>query len=175
MIGAVVATPQGRGVVLAKVVIDATGNADVAAAAGAKYHLHRRSPSSPCRAPACPACGSATSYNNTDFTITDETDMVDVWHVLVYAKNKYPQAFDQGRLIDTRERRRIVGDFTVSTLIDDINGRTYPDSIVQARSNFDTHGYTVDPYRWWSIRSTRASWCMSPIGRCCRRGWRASW
>jgi flavin-dependent dehydrogenase len=33
--GAVVATPQGRGVVLAKVVIDATGNADVAAAAGA--------------------------------------------------------------------------------------------------------------------------------------------
>ena len=36
VIGAVVATPHGRGVVLAKVVIDATGNADVAAAAGAE-------------------------------------------------------------------------------------------------------------------------------------------
>ena len=33
--GAVVATPEGRGVVLARVVVDATGNADVAAAAGA--------------------------------------------------------------------------------------------------------------------------------------------
>ncbi|MEJ2705657.1 MAG: FAD-dependent oxidoreductase [Sedimentisphaerales bacterium] len=32
--GVVVATPEGRGVVLAKVVIDSTGNADVAAAAG---------------------------------------------------------------------------------------------------------------------------------------------
>ncbi|MHC4073130.1 MAG: FAD-dependent oxidoreductase, partial [Planctomycetota bacterium] len=34
--GVVVATPQGRGVVLAKVVIDSTGNADIAAAAGAE-------------------------------------------------------------------------------------------------------------------------------------------
>ncbi len=35
-------SPRGRGVVLAKAVIDATGNADVAAAAGAAVHLHRR-------------------------------------------------------------------------------------------------------------------------------------
>ena len=31
----VVATPQNRGILLAEVVIDATGNADIAAAAGA--------------------------------------------------------------------------------------------------------------------------------------------
>lgn len=35
VLGAVVVTPRGRGVVLARVVVDATGNADVAAAAGA--------------------------------------------------------------------------------------------------------------------------------------------
>ncbi len=40
--GVVVATPQGRGVVLAKVVIDSTGNADIAAAAGAHHRQHRR-------------------------------------------------------------------------------------------------------------------------------------
>ncbi len=34
--GVVVATPEGRGVVLAKVVIDSTGNADIAATAGAQ-------------------------------------------------------------------------------------------------------------------------------------------
>ena len=47
------------------------------------------------------------AYNNTDFTIVDETDMVDIWQMFVYSKGKYPQAFDHGRLIDTRERRRI--------------------------------------------------------------------
>ena len=36
--GVVVATPFGRGVVLADVVIDSTGNADIAAAAGADTH-----------------------------------------------------------------------------------------------------------------------------------------
>ncbi|HID24350.1 MAG TPA: FAD-dependent oxidoreductase, partial [Planctomycetaceae bacterium] len=85
------------------------------------------------------------TYTNTDFTIADETDLVDVWHLFAYAKEKYPNAFDQGKLIDTRERRRILGEF-VMTLVDQINGRTYPDTVVVAYSNFDTHGYTVDPY-----------------------------
>ncbi len=144
VVGAVVATPQGRGVVLAKVVIDATGNADVAAPAGAKT-IYTDASEFGMQGTGLPGLRLGDKYNNTDFTITDETDMVDVWQVLVYAKNKYPQAFDQGRLIDTRERRRIVGDFTLN-LIDAINGRTYPDSLVQARSDFDSHGYTVDPY-----------------------------
>jgi hypothetical protein len=144
VVGAVVATPQGRGAVLAKVVIDATGNADVAAPAGAKT-IYTDASEFGMQGTGLPGLRLGDKYNNTDFTITDETDMVDVWQVLVYAKNKYPQAFDQGRLIDTRERRRIVGDFTL-TLIDAVNGRTYPDSLVQARSDFDTHGYTIDPY-----------------------------
>ena len=37
MKGVVVATPQGRGVVLANAVVDATGNSDVAVAAGADF------------------------------------------------------------------------------------------------------------------------------------------
>ena len=43
------------------------------------------------------------TYNNTDFTIVDETDMVDVWRMFVFSKDKYRRAFDHGRLIDTRE------------------------------------------------------------------------
>jgi len=142
--GAVVATPAGRGVVLAETVIDATGNSDVAAAAGAET-IYTDASEFGMQGTGLPGLKLGGAYNNTDFTIVDETDMVDVWHTFVYAKNKYPQAFDQGRLIDTRERRRIVGDFTI-TLLDQVNGRTYPDSVVRARSNFDTHGYTVDPY-----------------------------
>jgi hypothetical protein len=141
--GAVVATPYGRGVVLANTVIDATGNSDIAASAGAET-IYTDATEFGMQGTGLPGRRLGGSYNNTDFTIVDETDMVDVWHVLVYSKAKYEQAFDHGRLIDTRERRRIVGDFTI-TLADQLNERTYPDSVVQSWSNFDTHGYTVDP------------------------------
>ncbi len=142
--GVVVATPQGRGVVLAHVVIDSTGNADIAAAAGAQTS-YTDDTQLAMQGTGLPGRKLGATYANTDFTITDETDMLDVWHVFVYAKAKYAEAFDQGQLIDTRERRRIVGDFTM-TILDQVNGRTYPDTICLARSNFDTHGYTIDPY-----------------------------
>ena len=72
--------------------------------------------------------------------------MVDVWHVYVYAKYKYPKAFDQGQLVDTRERRCIEGEH-VLTVLDEVTERTYTDTVVQARGGgYDTHGYTVDPY-----------------------------
>ncbi|MHC4181397.1 MAG: FAD-dependent oxidoreductase, partial [Planctomycetota bacterium] len=144
VIGAVVATPQGRGVVLAAAVIDATGNADVAAAAGAEC-MYTDASEFGMQGTGLPGRKLGETYNNTDFTITDETDMVDVWQLFVHSKDKYKNAFDHGRLIDTRERRRIVGDFTIN-LLDQINLRTYPDSVVTAYSNFDTHGYTIDPY-----------------------------
>jgi hypothetical protein len=144
VIGAVVATPQTRGVVLAKSVIDATGNADVAAAAGAEC-LYTDASEFGMQGTGLPGRKLGETYNNTDFTITDETDMVDVWQLLVHSKEKYAGAFDHGRLVDTRERRRIVGDFTI-TILDQMNLRTYPDAVVTTYSNFDTHGYTTDPY-----------------------------
>jgi len=142
--GAVVATPQGRGVVLAKVVIDGTGNSDVAAAAGAPC-IYTDGIDIALQGTGLPPRILGRNYTNTDYTITDETDMHDVWHLFVYARAKAKGAFDLGQLIDTRERRRIVGDSTVSVL-DQLNQRTYPDTIVEAYSNFDTHGYTTAPY-----------------------------
>ena len=142
--GAVIATPHGRGVVLAKVVIDATGNADVAAAAGADC-IYTNETEVAMQGTGLPGKKLGGSYNNTDFTITDETDLVDVWHLLVYSKHKYPEAFDHGRLVDTRERRCVVGDY-VMTFLDQVCLRTHPDTICQARAGaYDTHGYTVDP------------------------------
>lgn len=142
--GVVVATPQGRGVVLAKAVIDTTGNSDIAAAAGAQTYYTDETELA-LQGTGLPPRQLGTTYTNTDFTITDETDLVDMWHLYVYSKSKYDKAFDHGQLIDTRERRRIVGEFTM-TLADQILGRTYPDTIEVAFSNFDSHGYTVDPY-----------------------------
>lgn len=141
--GVVVVTPRGRGVVLARVVIDATGNADVAAAAGAEC-VYTDASEFAMQGTGLPPRQLGAAYANTDYLYTDETDLIDVWHAFLYARNRYRGAFDLGQLVDTRERRRIVGDFTV-TILDQVAGRTYPDTIVQARTGYDTHGPTVAP------------------------------
>jgi len=146
VIGAVVATPHGRGVVLADVVIDGTGNADIAAAGGAAC-VYTDASTVAVQGTGLPPRALGRSYTNTDFTIVDETDMLDIWHVYVYAKHKYAarRPFDMGKLIDTRERRRILGEFTMSVL-DQVNRRTYGDTVAQAATNYDTHGYTIHPF-----------------------------
>ncbi|MGC9326287.1 MAG: FAD-dependent oxidoreductase [Candidatus Hinthialibacter sp.] len=141
--GAVVATPEGRGVILANVTIDSTGSADIAIAAGADYdftgaeHAALQGTGLPPRQP-------GASYTNTDYTFVDDADPVDVWRSFVIAKEKFAGAYDLGQIVDTRERRRIIGDFVISPL-DIINKRTFPDTVNIAYSNFDTHGYTVHP------------------------------
>jgi len=141
--GVVVATPEGRGVVLAKVVIDSTGNADVAAAAGAAC-VYTNGTGVAVQGAGLPGRKMGAGYTNTDWTFIDDADVVDVWRAFVVAKKKFKDSYDLGQLVDTRERRRIVGDFTVSPM--DISlGRTHPDTIVIARSNFDTHGFTIHP------------------------------
>ena len=141
--GVVVATPRGRGVVLAKVVVDATGNADVAAAAGAKC-VYTDASEFAMQGTGLPGRQLGATYTNTDYTYTDETDMVDVWHLFVYAKDKFAGAFDLGQLIDTRQRRQIVGDYTLR-YVDQVAGRTFPDSIALCSAGYDTHGYIIDP------------------------------
>lgn len=143
VVGVVVTTPLGRGVVLAKTVVDSTGNSDVAAAAGADTvttsaeHIAMQGTGLPPRA-------LGTGYTNTDYSFVDESDPVDQWRMIVTSREKYKNSYDMSPFIDTRERRRIVGDFVISPL-DIMNGRTYDDSIAIHSSNFDTHGYTVHP------------------------------
>jgi flavin-dependent dehydrogenase len=160
--GVIVATPEGRGVVLAKVVIDGTGNADVAAAAGAEtvYNSPRdvamQGTGIPYRAP-------GASYINTDWTYVDEVDMVDVTTALIAAKRKFSGTYDLGQLIDTRERRRIVGDYTLTPL-DIVNQRHFPDTVqISQGGKLDKHGPTVDPF--YSINNHLGGLAYTPY-RC---------
>jgi hypothetical protein len=141
--GVVVATPEGRGVILARTVIDSTGNADIAASAGASC-VYTDGTNVAVQGAGLPPLKLGAGYTNTDWTFIDDGDILDIWRSFVVAKKKYKDAYDLGQLLDTRERRRIIGDFTMSPM--DISiGRTYPDTIVISRSNFDTHGYTIHP------------------------------
>ncbi|HOX38574.1 MAG TPA: FAD-dependent oxidoreductase [Candidatus Brocadiia bacterium] len=141
--GVVVVTPYGRGVVLAKTVIDATGNSDFAAAAGAQC-IYTDASDVAVQGTGMPPWTPGAHYTNTDYTITDETDMLDRWRTFLIGRAKFESAYDLSQIIDTRERRRIVGDFVISPL-DVFLGRTFPDTVVMSKSNFDTHGFTVHP------------------------------
>jgi len=141
--GVVAATPQGLGVVLAKVVIDSTGSAALAAAAGAEL-AYRPASEIALQGTGLPPGFLSPHYFNTDYTYVDETDVFDIWRAFVVGREKYKSSYDLGQLIGTRERRRVVGDVELQPS-DAALGRTWHDTIVIAHSDFDSHGYTVDP------------------------------
>ncbi len=142
-VGLVVATPHGRGAVLANTVIDATGNSVLPACAGVPCqeitgaHIAVQGTGLPTFSP-------GVGYLNGDWTFNDDSDVLDMWRMFVVAKHKYAehyQGFDLGQLITTRARRRIIGDVVI-TPMDIINERTYPDIITVSKSNFDNHGFS---------------------------------
>lgn len=160
--GVVVATPQGRGVVLCHTVIDGTGHADVAAAAGAEC-LDTDSEHIALQGAGLPQSEPGAAYINTDWTFIDESDLIDVWSAYVVAKDLFRDAYDLGQLIDTRERRRIVGDYLLTPL-DIINRRTFPDTVgISNGGRLDKHGYTVHPF--YMINNWRGGISYTPY-RC---------
>jgi len=141
--GVVVATPAGRGLVLAKVVVDATGNADIAVAAGAEC-VEPWSEDIVVQGAGLAPRDLGMSRNSTDWTFADDADMVDHWHHSVHAKERFPNAYDLATLTGTRERRRIEGQFELSPL-DIVNQRTYVDTVSIAQCFFDSHGFLIHP------------------------------
>jgi hypothetical protein len=124
--GVVITTPYGRGVVLSKIVIDSTGSADVAIAAGADYNYNGQNV-------AVQGAGMGywkpeDYYNNNDWAFIDDSDVLDISRIYVQAKKKLTGHYDMVKLPQTRERRRMVGEYTVS-VYDVINKRRFPDTI----------------------------------------------
>lgn len=144
--GVAVSTPFGPGIVLAETVIDSTGNGDIAIAAGAEYEYLENSRIG-IQGVGLPTFELGDHYNNSDFSVAYESDMVDTWQLRVYGKSKYRtgNSYDVSSLVDTRERRRVVGDFYL-TVPDQIMHRKYPDTVVQAYSDYDCHGVNYNDY-----------------------------
>lgn len=142
--GLVVATPQGRGIILSKILIDSTGSADIAIAAGADYEYTNKD-SIAVQGAGLGRRNPEDNYNNNDWLFIDDTDILDVSATFVRSKVVNEGEYDTVKIPQTRERRRIVGEYKV-TVADVINKRRYADTISYHRSSFDTHGMVVDPY-----------------------------
>ncbi len=141
--GVLAVCSEGLQLIYGSSFIDATGNSDLAAAAGAETVT--ASPEEPSvqgagLSPVIPGC----SYANTDFQFIIDHDVVDATRAFVMARHKFAAQFDIIQLPDTRERRRIKGEIVLQPE-DFYSCRTYCDTINIARSNFDTHGFIVHP------------------------------
>ena len=141
-----VATALGCGRVRAKCFVDATGNSDVAAAAGAKTSFLSE------REFALQSAGQAPHRMgrgciNSDFGFLDDSSAYDLWLFGVRARGGAPDAWDIAKMPDSRERRRIVPDYSVSG--EDVAARRpFPDTVVQSQSRQDSHGYLTDDFRF---------------------------
>ena len=142
VVGVVIATPQGRGVVWAKNVIDATGNSDIAAAAGAAC-TYLDSSELALQGAGLSENRLGATYINSDWGYVNDGDVVDQWLFALRGRLGAGRVWDVTQVTNSRERRRILGAATVSPL-DVVNLRTFPDTIVQGRSDFDSHGPSID-------------------------------
>lgn len=161
--GVVVVLPDGsRGVIRCKTAVDATGNSDLAAAAGAETEFISGDELS------LQGCGMAGQpfgawCVNSDVGFVDETDAADLCFFALRSRLSLPdRIWNQSSLVDSRERRRIVGDFRISP-IDLFLNRRYPDVVCQARSSFDTHGQTVHPVFFIRDTGVRGSYVFANV------------
>lgn len=142
--GVLVSTPFGSGFVPAKTFVDATGNADLAAAAGATCRLIDERHVAVQGTGISPRVNPSVPNQNSDHTFIEENDPEGITLAHAQAREKYPNDFETMPFINSRERRRIMGDIEISPL-DILAERTFPDTIFTARSNFDTHGFIIHP------------------------------
>ena len=140
--GVLMVGPFGIRRVAAKLVIDATGNADVVAAAGGETVMASADEPSVQGAGLSPI-RPGFSWN-TDFQFICDHDILDCTRSFVMGRAKFRKQFDVIQIQNTRERRRIVGDIVLQPS-DFYANRKYNDTVVQAMSNFDTHGFVVHP------------------------------
>lgn len=130
------------GKVRATCVVDATGNADLAAMAGEETEFIDATELS-LQGAGSTAKVLGRSYLNTDYGFVDDTDAEDLMNFTLRARQSMgAYAWDQSQTVNSRERRRMHGVAYV-TPQDVIMNRTYPDVIARTRSNFDTHGQTI--------------------------------
>ena len=115
--GVVVESAAGRQVLLADVVIDATGHGGIAVAAGATFAKGR---------------GTDGFVHEVERgPLRDPTHLVDI-------STSYLKAPSRTVSLNIRESRRIIGDYVV-TFDDVLHERVYPDTVCRWRSNYDTH------------------------------------
>ena len=163
-VGAVMEENRVRGVAVegeeglfwlgAKVVIDSTGDADVAAAAGAPFTFGRAGDHAPqpySLAPGILKNNATVSFRNFDAGYTDPTHALDVSRAQLEGRTHlYRETYDESNrmlyvspILGVRESRFIEAEYVV-TLADQQAQLRFPDAIARAKAHYDNHAWDYE-------------------------------
>lgn len=138
--GVIVASPEGVECIEASMVIDATGDGDVAVFSGAPFGFGSNRNRST-------MWYSIAQYTEQGQTCNNFTSMVEVGNVEDYTRailsgrRRGQDTIDHGTYLAMRESRHITGEVTL-TLTDFLRQRKYADTVLVAFSNYDVKGHT---------------------------------
>ncbi|WP_193317874.1 MULTISPECIES: FAD-dependent oxidoreductase [Streptomyces] len=139
VVGAVFADAEGRTfAVRARVVVDATGDADLAAWAGAPCS-YGAADTHTVMWSALPRFDTPSSTVNSFGGLADHTDVRDTTRAVLAARRRAPEAHDHAALPVARETWHLVGQVTL-TLTDQLTHRRWPDAVSVHFSNHDLKG-----------------------------------
>jgi hypothetical protein len=134
--------------VTGQVVIDATGDGDVAAFAGAEFAVgneRMQCTQNYSQWDVNPGVASwKDSTTNRDYDILWSHKMSE-WQRGYQLSHYQAHYYDFAPFLTVRESRRIAGDYTI-TLRDVVQGRRHADAICLAKSDFDPHHFGDTPY-----------------------------
>jgi len=136
--GAVVATRFGVFVILASVVIDATGDGDLAAFAGAEYVYGSARDHLAMWYSIAQFARPGRSRNNFTSTV-DVSNVEDYTRAILAGRRRGENCHDHGIYVASRETRHILAD-VVLTLTDQLLQRAWPDVVNVHFSNHDVKG-----------------------------------
>jgi len=152
--GVVAAGPEGNATYRAEVIVDSTGDGDVAFMAGQSYTFGREKDALPHAY--SQSCGKLDAHGkmiiiNFDAGYCDPGDVEDLtrarreglahlWKDRFTASNRWTYI---APLIGLRSSRQIVGE-TRLTLADQVAGREFPDVIGYVRAHYDNHAYDYE-------------------------------
>ncbi len=140
--GAVVATPAGLGVIEAELLVDATGDADVAAWAGAPYSYGSERDEITMWFSFGKFRRDMPAASRLYFSVVDQRSLRDTTRAIVAARRQVG-VFGEGEFpqftVATRESRHIRGRARLA-YAGMLSGRRFPDAVAVVRSNVDIKG-----------------------------------
>lgn len=140
--GVQISTPYGMMQVSCSVAVDATGDGDIAAYAGARYQQGNDRDRMAMWGSMAPL-QSPSNYSGNYSTSVDSGDVIDRTRFILSERRRWGKAgvrpIDHASYLASRESRHIKGGYTI-TLYDQLLQRRYPDTVMVAFSNNDPKG-----------------------------------
>lgn len=142
--GVLISWPGGFGIIQGEIVVDATGDGDIAAFAGARYCYGAGPEGLPMWYSLAMLKAPGVTRNNFTSAV-NIADVNDYTRAILVGRRRGVECVDHGIYVASRESRHILGEYTID-LEDLLRFKKHDDTIALCYSNYDLKGMNVSSY-----------------------------